>query len=97
MKQWEQRIQEAETTAFTTANPDVAEEDITAHVTEFMEANAEAIETDAKAFAITTYGEDLANEMEAAVNEYIASEEGQDAITAAVNEYLTSKEGEHAI
>lgn len=97
LKQWEQRIQEAETTAFTTANPDVAEEDITAHVTEFMEANAEAIETDAKAFAITTYGEDLANEMEAAVNEYIASEEGQDAITVAVNEYLTSKEGEAAV
>ena len=80
----------AESLVFAQANPTATQDEIAAHVQEFLESNKEEIQEDPD-FLTNHYAEEIVQEAQAAAESYITTEEGQAAIADAMETAMNTQ------
>lgn len=73
-------------------NPDATEEEVNTYVEQYMTDNAEAIAADPRGYIVANLGgEEVAAQVEAQVNAYLASEEGQAIVENAYTQIMDTQ------
>lgn len=89
---WQNAIKNAVAQQYQAQNPDATEEDVKAYAEQYMTDHADAIAQDPRAYVVENLGgEDVAAQMEAQVNEYLASEEGQATVESAYTQIMDTQ------